>query len=167
MQTRFPIALLAASLLSTSFLSPANAQGPACPIAGISTTDFGTPPFDLTTLHLGWSQATCSLEVALVQDRCCVIVNMYLTRHFLIYGTALLPQPIPLPYPFFGHDLLVLPIDVLGPYDGKTSSISVPPDPALVGQKFLFQGIAEFITTTSFPIEPDYLLTHGVSGTLL
>ncbi len=162
--------LLVSSLFAGCLLAgPAAAQAP-CPISGIQTTPFwGTAiqPFGNPIFELGWDATQCALTVRVEPDPCCFVGNQFFLGHYLIYGDVQLVPPFELPSPFSGQPLLVVPTDVLGPFPGPTSSILVPPDPMLVGRTFLFQGIAEFITTLSIPVLHDYVLSHGISGTLL
>ncbi len=161
--------LLAAPIVAASFLaSSATAQSPPCPISGIQTTPFGNPQGfgGNHVFELGWDASSCSLTMKVEQDPCCFIGNYYLTGAFLMYGDAIFFQPVVLPPPFYGHPLYILPIDVLGPLPAGTTSIPVPPDPALVGRTFQFQAIAQFLFTLGGPMGTiDYVLTHGITGT--
>lgn len=140
------------------------AQG--CPIQSIATTNFDYNPDDYTTMAVGFDPSTCQLTLQMVKNPNETIGNYYLTQHYLMVGDVLLLPPIPLSLPFYGHDLLILPGDVIGPLPGGKSALTLPNDPTLVGKHFFLQGIAEFITTVHFPIEPEYVLLHGVSLTL-
>ena len=143
----------------------AHSTGSGSAISGMQTEYFDYDANDYTTFHLAWASSGSAIELTLIKNPNETIGNYYLTEHYLIYGTQFLNPPITLDWPFYGHNLLIVPDDILGPFPGGTSVIPVPNDPNLIGMTFLFQGLATFITTVHFPIEPEYVLQNGVKGT--
>jgi hypothetical protein len=158
--------MLATVLASTLAVPRATAlpDDPPCPFAGIQTANFAYDPDAYTTWSMGWSPEKCSVVLQMIKNPNIFIGNYYLVEHYLIYGQQRLDPPFTIGEPFYG-DLLVLPDDILGPFPGGSSDLAVPPDPALVGLTFEFQAIATFITTVHFPIEPEYVMLHGITGT--
>ena len=126
-----------ASLLSSlALLAPLASPQDSCPISGIATTSLGggTGVYEPSTLSLAWNAVSCSLDVEIQSFTCC---NVYLTQHFLGIAPDFLPTPMPLRGKFLpGSSLYINPMQFLGPFVGLTSSIAVPPDPALVGNFF-------------------------------
>jgi hypothetical protein len=153
----------------TLALGTAAVQGPPCPFSGLTKVEYGPggPPFDYPKFELTLDPAGCTLETKFVPDPNRIIGNYYLTGNFLIYGDFPLTPGLPLGEPFFGFELLVLPLDVLGPFPGNAASLPVPPDPLLLGRTFYFQDIARYMYTLSLPPGIDYILTYGIAATIV
>ncbi|MFN0205289.1 MAG: hypothetical protein ACKVS6_03115 [Planctomycetota bacterium] len=165
-------AIIATFAILVSITGNAGAQGPippdppkfSCVASTFEGSQFDYNSDDYTTFEMTFDPSACALNLNFPKNPNFFIGNYYLVAHYLIFGEALLSPSIPLGDPFYGHDLLVLPTDVLGPFPGGSSQLYIPYEPALIGLTFYFQGIAEFITTVSFPIVPEYVLTNGVKG---
>jgi hypothetical protein len=153
---RILLACLAATVAGLA--PPADAQG--CPIAGITTLDVGTGTGFLAPaeLALAFDAATCTVQVQIDAPACC---NTFLSQHLVALGNALSPNPISLRGIFLpGSEAHLVPIQLLGPFGGGASSIAVPPNPALVGQSFVLQGVPVFFTTIGFDF--DFGVTQAV-----
>ncbi|MBI3819544.1 MAG: hypothetical protein HY286_12685 [Planctomycetes bacterium] len=163
------LSLAGPALLCIPALSvPAAAQSndpPPCVFSGITTQDFDYNPDDYTAAFVTWAPDICSIHLSIEKISPYFIGNYYLVQHYLMYGTSILDDPIFVDWPFYGHNLLIMPDDILGPFDGGSSDIAPPNDPNLVGQTFYLQAIAVFITTVHFPIEPEYVLQQGIALT--
>lgn len=157
------------------FAAPANAQSPIptdppeppqieCVASSFVGSQFDYNPDDYTTFEMVFDPAACAINISFPKNPNEFIGNYYLVETFLIYGDSLLSPPITPGDPFYGHDLLVLPIDIIGPFPGGLAQIYIPYEPTLIGLPLYFQGIAEFITTVHFPIVPEFVLTNGVQG---
>jgi hypothetical protein len=162
--TAFCAAALAAALCA----APGLAQGPS-PFTGISTVEFGDggPPFDYPHFEVSFDAPNCLLTTKFVPNPNEFIGNYYLVANYLIYGETLLPQPLFLDPPFYGHQLYVLPIDIISNGTGGISTYSIPPDPVLVGKTFYLQDIGQYMYTLSLPPQMDFILTYGIAMTFL
>ncbi|HKE02090.1 MAG TPA: hypothetical protein VKE69_13825 [Planctomycetota bacterium] len=159
--TRAPLAV---ALVALSLSTPAFAQS-AHPIAGVSTTDFGhgAGPLGPTSLAVGFDAASGSLQIAVdgPEDG-----SGSIWQHALLYGIS--PDiEMALPSPPWTTDavLYFVPMDALGPFDGKESSIPIPPNPALVGVTLQLQALPIYamIVVDSATIDPPLLPSLGMT----
>jgi hypothetical protein len=138
--------------------APASA-GAGCPFGSISvaTLGEGVGVCSTSSLEVVLDVPSCALRFSHAQDPFWC-GNTYLTQHFLALGFEVLPEPFPLPQPLFvqGAALRVIPLVVLGPFGGSEVALPLPPDPAFIGIPLAFQSYPAFLTTTSFPFEPEY-----------
>lgn len=158
------LSLGAVALATTVFTNTTSAQS-GCVFSGISTQDIEYSADDYTAWHATWVPENCAIRFSLYKNSPYFIGNYYLTGHYVMYGDALLDPSIPLDWPFYGHNVLILPTDILGPYSGGESEVAPPNDPNLVGVTFYIQLIATFITTVHFPIETEFSLQHAMALT--
>lgn len=150
-------------LLALPLAASAAAQN--CPVQGVSTQDFGQASglFDPAILGLAIDPDACELDVSIEAFTCC---NVFISKHFLGYGFSPLPNPQPLGPPFVsGSNLYINLAMLLGPFPGKTSSLSVPPNPGLVGLTVDFQAFPVYFTTIGFT--EDFAATQAVAATFL
>lgn len=158
---------LLSALLVVSLASPCFAQDPPpCPFTGITTVDIEYSIDDYTAFRAEWNATECAIDFTIYKNGPYFIGNYYLTGHYIMYGDSLLDPTIPLDWPFYGHNILIAPIDILGWYQGGQSTIAPPYDANLIGMTIYIQAIATFITTVHFPLETEYALQHAMALTL-
>ena len=148
------------------FTADAAAQ---CPTAGIGTTAYGTGVGVCSNaiLRADFDDGDCSLAFSYEPDPFWC-GNTCLTQHLLIVGVASIPGGVPVGDPFLpGSRLYVLPLAVFGPFPGRVSEFTLSGAPALTCITSEFQTAPTWITTVSFPIEPETGLSSALSLTFL
>lgn len=161
--------LLTTVLLSVPLAAAASAQAGTCPFSGIATTTFGTGTgtCSLSVLTVALDTSACRLDFGYAQDPVSC-GNVVLTQNALLLGVTDLPNGIPLGPLFLpGSELHVVPLAILGPFPGKTASLVLPDDPALIGARIFFQSLPAFFSSFPFPGQGTFGSSTALGVTLL
>ncbi|HZL99440.1 MAG TPA: hypothetical protein VFD43_04225 [Planctomycetota bacterium] len=159
-----PFALLAFAIL----LAPARPAGD-CPFTACEVSSFGTGTgvCSTSTLQASFTSEDCRLALSFAPDDF-ICGNTFLTQHLLIVGIQPIPAGVGVGPQFIeGSRLYVVPLAVIGPLPGASSSFKLPSAPALLGLPFYLQAAPTFVTTVSLPIVPETGLSSALELTLL
>ena len=156
-----------AMLVSAALFAPAPVAG-NCPFASCDVSGFGTGTgvCSTSTLVASFSGADCRMTLSFAPDEF-ICGNTYLTQHLLIIGVQSIPAGVGVGPQFIeGSRLYVVPLAVIGPLPGGSSSFKLPNAPALIGLPFFIQAAPTFVTTISMPPDVETGLSSALQITL-
>lgn len=156
-----------AMLVSAALFVPAPPAG-ECPFAACEMSAFGTGTgvCSTSTLQASFDGADCRLTLSFAPDEF-ICGNTYLTQHLLIVGLQSIPAGVGVGPQFIeGSRLYVLPLALIGPLPGGSSSFKLPSAPALIGLLFYVQAAPTFVTTLSNPPDVETGLSSALQLTL-
>lgn len=146
-------------LLAPSISAQTDPAEPVCPVAGFTQVDYGTGSGWIAPMvaHYGMNAAKCSIDMKIEAFSCC---NTYFQEFYLMYGEYPIYPGLALPEPPFWSlsELLVAPVDVIGPFSGDTGSVAIPNNPQLPGMTFYLQCLGVW---TTFFVSFDYGVSQG------
>jgi hypothetical protein len=156
-----------AMLVSAALFAPAPLAG-NCPFAACDVSGFGTGTgvCSTSTLQASFSGDDCRLTLSFAPDEF-ICGNTFLSSHLLIVGVQSIPAGVGVGSQFIqGSRLYVLPLVLIGPLPGASSSFTLPNTPALIGQSFFLQAAPTFVTTISNPPDVEIGLSSALQLTL-
>jgi hypothetical protein len=156
-----------ATLISAALFLPV-VPAVDCPFSGLTAVAFGTGTgvCSTSTLQATFGGADCKLTLDYAPDEISC-GNTFLTHHLLIVGVESIPAGVAVGAQFLPDSrLYVVPLVLVGPLAGGSSTFTLPNAPALIGVPFYVQTAPTFVTTISNPPDVETGLSSALQLTL-